>query len=85
MNIQMKENEGQIVSSRISPAKIHSSDSVVTTLLSRTDAEPNAIDSARLVSHLSKEMARIWNSAYLLRRTGQQFTTILNANSTDSI
>ena len=81
----MQEKNGQIVMARIRPTKIHRSRSVVTAVLPSRSGAPSKRQSARLVTHLSKEMARIWNTGYLLRRTGRRFKQLINNNGTEPV
>lgn len=83
--LRLTEKNGKIVMARIRPTKIHRSRSVVTAVLPSRSGAPSKRQSARLVTHLSKEMARIWNTGYLLRRTGRRFKQLINNNGTEPV
>jgi len=83
--LRLKEKNGKIVMARIRPTKINRSRSVVTAVLPSRSGAPSKRQSARLVTHLSKEMARIWNTGYLMRRTALRFKHFSNNNGTELV
>lgn len=72
----MQESDGELVSARFKQTKIRPNDSVVTLRLPKDQNLPTDSQLGVLVTHLSNEMARSWNSGYLLRRVRRQFKTL---------
>jgi hypothetical protein len=57
---------------------------LVTFRLSEDGRVPTNLETARLVTYLSQEMTKIWNSGYLLRRLKRQFKQLFINDTADS-
>lgn len=68
-----QEVDGKLVEVRLRPIKIRPNEALVTLRLSENGDVPSYLETARLVSYLSREMTRVWNSGYILRRIKRQF------------
>ncbi len=62
-----------MVAAQLKPKKIRPNDPLVTLRLREDGRMPTHVETARLVSYLSQEMTKSWNSGYLLRRIKRQF------------
>ncbi|XP_045033865.1 uncharacterized protein LOC123475335 [Daphnia magna] len=71
--LRLTEVDGKLVAVRFKPTKIRPNEALVTLRLSENGKVPSHLETARLVSYLSREMTRVWNSGYLLRRVKRQF------------
>ena len=66
------------------PTKIRPDEALVTFRLNEDGRIPTYLETARLVTYLSQETTKIWNSGYLLRRLKRQFKTLFIDKATDS-
>lgn len=78
-----QEVDGKLVAVRFKPTKIRPNEALVTLRLSENGKVPSHLETARLVSYLSREMTRVWNSGYLLRRVKRQFKQLFIEGTTD--
>jgi len=69
---------------RLKPTKIRPDEVLVTFRLSEDGRVPTNLETARLVTYLSQEMTKIWNSGYLLRRLKRQFKQLFINDTADS-
>lgn len=67
----MQERNGNLVSIRMKPTKMRAKSALITVQRRDGQALPTNRQSARLVTHLSEEMSRLWNSGYPLLRIGR--------------
>ena len=73
-----------MVSVQLKPTKMQPNDAVVTIQLRSDQSVPTKLQSARLVSHLSQEMSRVWNSGYLLHRIGRRFKQLIRSDKIET-
>lgn len=69
---------------RLKPTKIRPDEALVTFRLSEDGRVPTNLETARLVSYLSQEMTKVWNSGYLLRRLKRQFKQLFIDDTAES-
>lgn len=81
--LRLTEVDGKLVAVRFKPTKIRPNEALVTLRLSENGKVPSHLETARLVSYLSREMTRVWNSGYLLRRVKRQFKQLFIEGTTD--
>ncbi|XP_057377250.1 uncharacterized protein LOC130698593 [Daphnia carinata] len=81
--LRLTEVDGKLVAVRFKPTKIRPNEALVTLRLSENGKVPSNLETARLVSYLSREMTRIWNSGYLLRRVKRQFKQLFIDETTN--
>lgn len=58
---------------RLKPTKIRPDEALVTFKLCEDGKIPTNLETARIVTYLSQEMTKVWNSGNLLRRLKRQF------------
>lgn len=81
--LRITERDGEIVAVRIKPTKISQRKPVVSTVVAKEKEAPAKRKTARVVTHLSQEMARIWNSASFLGSTERRFKRLITARRQD--
>ena len=69
----MQERDGRIAQALIKPKKVHPSWMIVTYA---SDRLPSRVQCGRLVTHASRQMAKMWTSGLFLRRMGHDLKQI---------
>ena len=68
----LQQRNGKLVSVLLKPIRMRPNAALVTVRRRNGQDMPLKQQSARVVTHLSQEMSRLWNSGYLLRRMGRR-------------
>ncbi|EFX86091.1 hypothetical protein DAPPUDRAFT_222068 [Daphnia pulex] len=71
--LRMAEVGGKLVGVRFKPTKIRPDEALLTFKLCQDGKIPTNLETARIVTYLSQEMTKVWNSGNLLRRLKRQF------------
>lgn len=76
MSFNSKERDGKLMSVRTKPLKMRPNNVVVS--VKAAEEQPTFDDeTARSITHLSQEVARAWNSGYLLRHVKRNLKKLL--------